>query len=144
MRMTKQKSCVLLFPHPTNNPTVLFGFTHLLHTMAPKKSTSSTGGTSIARAVGRVGKNSLGGVDPLHLKKAASAAITSNKAKESSVTPITYTKEQLALAEGREELDPNNRQYNAFWEDVKKKMGMPKHAPSECFSVDLLASHFNC
>lgn len=98
--------------------------------MAPKKvSSSANGETSIGRVVGRGAKSaSLGG--PLMNKKAAAAPIA--KAKE-MITPVgaTYTKEQLALVEGRPDLEPDSKSYNALWDDVKNKMGMPKNAPSE-------------
>lgn len=42
-----------------------------------------------------------------------------------------YTKEQVAEADGREELDPDDPVYDGLWDDVMKKMGMPKLKPSE-------------
>jgi hypothetical protein len=97
--------------------------------MAPKKSSSSLGGgASIAKSVGRGAKSGSFG-NPLAGKKAVAAS--SPKPQETIIKPTTYSKEQLEDAQGRQELDPNNSSYNALWEDVKKKMGMPKNAPSE-------------
>lgn len=96
--------------------------------MPPKK--SSAGGTSIAKAAGVKGtKASTGGL--LIGKKPANTVTTTALTRNLEATPTpAYTKEQLALAEGRPDLEPNSSTYNALWEDVKKKMGMPKNAPS--------------
>lgn len=94
---------------------------------ASKKSSNSSvgGGASIARAVGRGSKNTTLR-EPLIKKKAIV------KASELTTESTAFTKEQVALVEGREELDPNNPQYDALWNEVKAKMGMPKNVPSKC------------
>lgn len=47
-------------------------------------------------------------------------------------TPGTFTKEQLAEAEGRPHLDVRDTRYDALWREVQAKMGMPTHQPSKC------------
>ncbi|UZJ54079.1 hypothetical protein CBS101457_003399 [Exobasidium rhododendri] len=92
--------------------------------MAPKRSSlsSSNGVTSIAKTVGRGAKNaSL--KEPLTHKKVAAMA------PPPTTQEVVYTKEQLAKTEGKEDLNPDDSRYNALWDDVKRKMGMPKNAP---------------
>lgn len=64
--------------------------------------------------------------------KAKSSATLS---RSSSATDLkqqdkpTYTKEQLAESEGKDDLDPNDPAFDGLWDDVMKKMGMPKLKP---------------
>jgi hypothetical protein len=105
--------------------------------MAPKKSSSaSAGGTSIGKALGRGAKSAALG-NPLAGKKAGAVVTSaqSTKPQESTLVKPAYTKEQLAIAEGRQDLDPNDPSYNALWESVKQKIGMPKNAPSKFMST---------
>ena len=100
--------------------------------MAPKRAKSSSASTaSIARAVGRGAKATSSGDAALRHKKGVRGQPVVKGKEQSSSAPSSHTPEQLFLAQGRPELNADSAQYNMLWDSVKRKMGMPKNAPSE-------------
>lgn len=90
--------------------------------MPPKAPVSTRKGTSVSSFAKSTGKSSKS-----FPHKAAPSTPVSISREQSPV----YSKEQIADAEGRAELIPEDSKYDALWKDVQRQMGMPRNKPSE-------------
>lgn len=99
--------------------------------MPPRASTSTRRGGSVASFAKSAGKSSKASAEQaLLLEKKAQPSTTTRSREQSPV----YTKEQIAEAEGRAELQPEDKKYDSLWRDVQKQMGMPRNKPSKLIS----------